>query len=193
MERIFFPGCRVKKNFPKASAKLASYMEEKHGLTADGCCRVNFEKLGRDGTAVLICNNCSAELKSRGASEGREFVFELIDADPDFPFPDQSGRPYVLLDCAHGYCGRDMGKTVRSLLKKMHIDFRELPPDSKVPDGLTQAEHAAFVRKAMEAVPEEDIITYCGICNLYVNKSGKRSHYLAELLFDTETGGSLTT
>lgn len=181
MARIFFPGCRIKNRYTAGSEKLAQYMQSRWGLSPVGCCKVDTELLSSDDTAVLICNNCSFELAKLGKDNPREFVYELIDSDESFPFPDYRGRKVAIQDCAHGYGKYNMDDTVRSLLGKMHIEFETLP--IKVPAGAE--DHMALAVQSASASHRE-VVTTCGICNLGILKSGRKSNLLLDLLFETE-------
>lgn len=59
MANLYFPGCKVKGDFPAASEKLAAYIQSKRVVTPVGCCRVDHDKLTPADTAVVVCNNCS--------------------------------------------------------------------------------------------------------------------------------------
>ena len=41
MANLYFPGCKVKGDFPAASEKLAAYIQSKRVVTPVGCCRVD--------------------------------------------------------------------------------------------------------------------------------------------------------
>ena len=45
MANLYFPGCKVKGDFPAASEKLAAYIQSKRVVTPVGCCRVDHDKL----------------------------------------------------------------------------------------------------------------------------------------------------
>lgn len=54
MANLYFPGCKVKGDFPAASEKLAAYIQSKRVVTPVGCCRVDHDKLTPADTAVVV-------------------------------------------------------------------------------------------------------------------------------------------
>ena len=184
MKRIFYPGCRIRRACPEASARLETYLKERYGIPAAGCCKQDYSLLDEpDSTAVLICNNCINDLAKVTANRSHEYVLELIDSDPDFPFPDHSGVTWVLQDCGHGYGSRPVDRTVRSLLKKMRIDYIEQPVSARVPFGMSGPEQERLVKANAASFPQEHVITYCGSCRLWMTQSGKKAVHILELLF----------
>ena len=74
MTRIFFPGCKVKKRYPEASAWLAEQVIGRgYADKVTGCCRTEHQKLTPDDTAVCICNNCMAMI-----DEDADNMIELV-------------------------------------------------------------------------------------------------------------------
>ncbi len=180
MNKVFFPGCRIKAGYPEASEALRKYMQERHNLTPVNCCKVDYTLLNEDTKAVLICNNCAADLRQLTDPE-IEYVYTMIDRDKDFIFPDYHGLHVYLQDCHHGYGDYDIETTVRSLLTKMNITFTALPA---VPYGIDRSEHRSIVTQNAESVTGP-VITYCAICNLAMKNANKETYYLPELLFNT--------
>ena len=66
MANLYFPGCKVKGDFPAASEKLAAYIQSKRVVTPVGCCRVDHDKLTPADTAVVVCNNCANIIAESG-------------------------------------------------------------------------------------------------------------------------------
>lgn len=111
MANLYFPGCKVKGDFPAASEKLAAYIQSKRVVTPVGCCRVDHDKLTPADTAVVVCNNCANIIAESGDPGQIEFVWEIIDNDPEFPFPDYHGSSGLLLQILPGRLaeGREKG------------------------------------------------------------------------------------
>ena len=53
------------------------------------------------------------------------YVWELIDRDADFPFPDYGGECMSVQDCWAAVERRDMQEAIRSLLRKMNVTIVE--------------------------------------------------------------------
>ena len=91
MAYYFFPSCKVTAQFQAASQAARAYVEQKFGIRPIGCCRPNHKKLGAGDTALVICNNCAAIIEEN--TEARiEYLWQVIDQDPDFRFPDYHGK-----------------------------------------------------------------------------------------------------
>lgn len=149
MTRIFFPGCKVKARYPEASAWLAEQVISRgYADEVTGCCRVNHQKLTPDDTAVCICNNCMAMIDEDADNGALENIWCVIDADPDFPLPDYTGRIMGVQDCGRAYDRTDVQDAVRSLLAKMGVEVVELP-DAR--------EKTTFCGQSfLKAVPKQD-------------------------------------
>ena len=127
MAQIFFPSCKAKAAYPAASARLLEYLTDRWGVTAAGCCRVDHPSLTAEDVAVAVCNNCAAILEESSSVGQIRFVWELIDSDPDFPFPDYGGETITVQDCWLAVDRRQVQETVRSLLRKMNLQLAEQP------------------------------------------------------------------
>ena len=126
MAEYFFPSCKVVGDFKNESDRLAKYMKKRFGLDPIGCCRPNYSKLEENDKAYVLCNNCAAILEESSKSGNINYVWELIDNDPDFEFPNYRGEAMVVQDCWIAVERRNVQETVRSLMKKMNIDIVEL-------------------------------------------------------------------
>ena len=126
MATIFFGGCTPTADHPEESKKLAEYIKGKYGVDPIGCCRVNHPKLTEKDTAIVVCNNCANIITESGKADHIDFVWEIIDNDPDFPFPDYHGEKMTLQDCWMAVGKDNVHNAIRSLLRKMNIDVVEL-------------------------------------------------------------------
>ena len=125
MATIFYPSCKVKADFPAESAAVRSYLEERHGVQTEGCCRAHHVRLTPEDHAVVICNNCAGIVEESSKAGAFTYVWELIDRDGDFPFPDYGGTRMTVQDCWAAVERRGMQEAIRSLLRKMNITIIE--------------------------------------------------------------------
>jgi len=123
---MFFPSCKAKASYKGASTKLQEYVKEKIQIDPIGCCRVNHQKLTKDDTAIVVCNNCAAIMEESSHAGNIEFIWGIIDRDKDFDFPDYHGEKMTIQDCWIAVEKRDLQETIRSLLRKMNITIVEL-------------------------------------------------------------------
>ena len=125
MAYYFFPSCKVTAQFQEASQAARAYVNQKFGIQPIGCCRPNHKKLRAGDTALLICNNCAAIIEEN--TEARiEYLWQVIDQDPDFRFPDYHGEEMTVQDCWVAFERREVQEVIRSLLRKMNIRIVEL-------------------------------------------------------------------
>ena len=125
MAYYFFPSCKATAQFKEASKAAREYVNQKSGIKPIGCCRPNHKKLTADDTALVVCNNCAAIIEEN-TEAAIEFLWQVIDRDPVFPFPDYHGEEMTIQDCWVAFEKRHVQDTVRSLLKKMNIRAVEL-------------------------------------------------------------------
>lgn len=126
MTTIFFPSCKNKAAYPEACERLLAYLKAEEQFDAlAGCCREDRVLLGPDDTALCICNACMAFCEESSDAGTLISVWEVIDADPGFDFPDHSGESYVLQDCWRAQGRQEVYEAVRSILDKMNIEIIE--------------------------------------------------------------------
>ena len=126
MRKIFLPSCNTKVKHAHASSQLRKYLEAKEQVKTVGCCKVFCKEAKKGDTAVVICSNCAAILEESSTVENIQFVWEIINKDSEFPFPDYHGEKMTIQDCWRSYEKRNMQDTIRSLMKKMNIEVVEL-------------------------------------------------------------------
>ena len=126
MAKVFFPSCKAKASYKNASVRLQKYIESKLDVELAGCCRVGHQKLTQEDTAIVVCNNCSAIIEESSNAGNIEFVWNVIDNDSDFLFPDYHGEKMTIQDCWVAFEKRELQNTIRSLMKKMNIEIIEL-------------------------------------------------------------------
>ena len=125
MAVVFFPSCKAKADYKAESEKLAQYIYKRYGITPIGCCRTNHQALTSEDTAIVVCNNCAAIIEENTAATIKS-IWEIIDEDKDFPFPDYKGESITVQDCWVAFEKRHFQNAVRSLLKKMNFSVVEL-------------------------------------------------------------------
>ena len=157
MAFYYFPSCKATAQFKDASRKAREYVKGKYGITPVGCCRPNHKKLTADDTAIVVCNNCAAIIEEN-TDAAIDFLWQIIDRDPDFPFPDYHGEEMTIQDCWIAFEKRDVQNAVRSLLRKMNIRIVELE------------ENYEKTKFCMDAI----------------NMGGKKGVHLLEMLFPEE-------
>ena len=127
MAKVFFPSCKNKISYPCASEKLLEYLTASYGVeTVAGCCRNDHKKLSPEDTAVIVCNSCFAFCEESSSAGEIISVWEIIDSDSKFPFPNYNEEKITVQDCWRATGRNKIHDAVRSLLKKMNIEPVEL-------------------------------------------------------------------
>ncbi len=150
MGRCYYvASCLFTARFPEVSMRIQAYIRAKGGIETVRCCIPKYrvrkyeERLPEGGvrdawkalpqsadfqpgdTVFSICPNCINILAEWKKVENIRSLWELIDADPDFAYPDYAGMRATLQDCWRTRDRKEEQDAVRSLLRKMHIDFAE--------------------------------------------------------------------
>ncbi len=124
--KIYYPSCRLKATLPEAAQAASDYMLNSQGAVLGNCCRDEAPKTQPDDTAVYNCNTCAILLSEWSNAQGLISIYELIDADSSFVFPDYKGREMAVQDCWRSHKRPDMHRAIRSLASKMNITVVEL-------------------------------------------------------------------
>lgn len=201
MSLVFFPSCKVQQQFPQASLRLQEYLQARWQLNPAGCCRVNHKQLSPDDTAVYVCNTCAHILAGSSAAGQIQSVWQLIDQDGQFPFPDYSGEPVTIQDCWLATDRPETQQAVRSLLQKMNIRPLELLDNFAQSRfcGVTTSSATARLalqlggktgqmtaeerHKHLQNITTDKVVCYCRPCYSEINAAGKNGVHILELLF----------
>lgn len=196
MSYLFFPSCKAKAAYKGSSALLEKYIYDTYRNKPVGCCKAVNSKLTVHDTAIILCLNCARVIEKQAQYKGIEFVWEIIDKDEDFVFPDYQGCKMTLQDCHISKDRDSLRKTVRSLMKKMNITIVEMESNKEYQycpsynlvgfhgqKRLTKEQQHIYFNKRYNSVPTDIIVSYCKYCNDGVTMSQKTGKHLLELLF----------
>ena len=197
MANIFFPSCKARAVYKEPSQKLAEYIKSKFDIDPIGCCKINSPKLTENDTAMILCLNCARVIEANANYKNIEFIWEVIDKDKDFIFPNYQGQKMTIQDC-HIVKGRkNVQDAVRSLMKKMNIEIVEL--EKRLDDAehcasheiigyhrdrpMTEEEKKEYFTDRYKNITTEVVVSYCKYCNEGVSMSDKKGLHILELLF----------
>lgn len=85
-----------------------------------------FAEFAADDVAYSLCHNCTNIISEQHEKTTPLSLWELIDTDKNFAFPDYGGQKMTVQDCWRSREYADEQNAVRSLLKKMNIECIEL-------------------------------------------------------------------
>ncbi|HCA34708.1 MAG TPA: hypothetical protein DEP00_06595 [Lachnospiraceae bacterium] len=128
----YFPSCNFTRIYPQTSLRIKTFLRSR-GVLVLGCCRVTHGQLSDpaspafDTTPLTICQSCNLIVSERS---GRDPVslFEYLDSLTDVTWPSYHGEKMVLIDPYRSLQNENERKAVRSLLKKMEVDYTEAAP-----------------------------------------------------------------
>lgn len=196
------PSCSFTAMDPQSAKWIREYAIQK-GMKVRACCHFDKNALEDEDTGLYFCQEC------RNVMEGQSFhtksLWQFIDEDPSFVFPDYAGIEYVLIDCWRDREHPEIHSAVRSLLKKMNIRVTEPEKNREntdfcgtlhfetelYRDEVTSFDHLSHFGKEMEKkLMEEKVsqlrgmsaITYCCRCYKGIITGGGHPVHLMSLL-----------
>ena len=149
MSGYYIASCVFTGQFPELSFRIQDYVANRFGLTVVRCCvprykirefegrlpeggpRERWQALpdsaafGPGDEAYSLCHNCNNIIEETRPGAAAHSLWELIDGDDDFPFPDYSGLTVAVQDCWRSRDRAGEQRAVRSLLQKMGIRYVE--------------------------------------------------------------------
>ena len=174
----YIAGCVFTAKYPELSERIQRYVASIDGMSIVRCCVPGWKKEiyenkmpeGRladnwralpqsqvftpEDSVWSLCPNCMNITEEwRGVKEVHS-LWEFIDSDENFRFPDHSGLRVTIQDC---WRMRDRSAThdaVRSLLGKMNIDFVELPMNRERADFCGKSLYRPQVARNPELAPK---------------------------------------
>lgn len=236
MATYYIASCMFTATFPEISLKIQNYIESKGDIKIVRCCipgyRVEFNTgrikdpevqsawkelqvsavFQQDDTVISVCPNCMNIAEEwRGAKAVS--LWEIIDSDPQFLFPDYHGMTVTIQDCWRTRERRSEQDAVRSLLSKMNIRYmeteqnhehtefcgstlyREQPAKNSrlAPKHYVENAKGKFVphteEEQKEAMKEycsrfqTGVVCYCHYCLEGLLQGGADAKHIADLLF----------
>lgn len=215
MSVVYFPSCKLTAQYKESAVLAREYVSRTFGVKPVGCCRPGHKKLTGEDTALVWCNNCANIIEENSEAQIK-FLWEVIDEDETFVFPDYKGRKMTVQDCWLAADRPQVHRAVRSLMKKMNIDVVELPengentrfcgdllgtckPDNArlVPGRYVEKGSGMFLALSDEKkkiwiddycrrIPTEEVVCYCLSCEKALKSGGKEAKHIFELLFPPE-------
>lgn len=150
MAEYYIASCVFTSQFPELSLRIQEYVRDRFGFTVVRCCISKYklrefeEKMPEgslrdcwsrlpdsgdfsEGDSVYsLCHNCNNIIEEMRHGVSVHSLWELIDSDPSFPFPDHHGVKAYVQDCWRSRDRKDEQDAVRSLLEKMNIKVMEI-------------------------------------------------------------------
>lgn len=147
----YIASCVFSTRFPSLSRRIQEVVSLRYGPQLVRCCvgqyklrefearmpagaaRENWTQLPDSGVfqpgdrVYSLCHNCNNIIEEQHPGVEVLSLWELLDRDEAFPLPDYSGLRVTVQDCWRSRDRAAEQAAVRSLLRKMHIDYDEAP------------------------------------------------------------------
>lgn len=148
--QYYIASCLFTARFPETSKKIQEYIKTKSGIKTVRCCLPDYrvkknekripESNVRDAWKLLpvsaefksgdtvfsVCHNCTNIVAEQRTNVRVVSLWELIDQDHTFPYPDYTGLKVTIQDCWRTRERRAEQDAVRNLLRNMHIEYTEI-------------------------------------------------------------------
>jgi len=196
MKTVFAPGCALFILNPELGEKISAYLFRRYNIEDihTNCCHHRPE-FGEETKIVCVCSGCVKRYDTLYDGVSAITLWELIDRDPDFRFPDYGGMRMAVLDACPTRQYSSMHRTVRSLLGKMNIEPVE--PERTGTNGkccgdsfygvLPKEQVLEKMKERADEMPAQDVAVYCVSCVKAVANGGKTPRYLPDLLFGVQS------
>jgi len=150
MADYYIASCVFTSRFPTLSARIQQVMAERYGLTVVRCCVPKYKlreftdrmpegdmrarwvalpdcaAFAPGDRVYSLCHNCNNIIGEMHSGVQVHSLWELIDSDSAFSFPNFHGLREYIQDCWRSRDRIDEQNAVRSLLTKMNINVMEL-------------------------------------------------------------------
>lgn len=196
MNRLFAPGCALKKYKPHLINKIKNFLLENKIINGEyePCCK---ELLDFKEETILIncCPGCSHVFEAKFSNVRPVSLWKIL-LDTGFPFPDYHGGKMTIHDSCHARHrnSREMQTASRELCRRMNINLVE-PPDNfdeaKCCGGSVK-DYEARKKTALDRAkdfPEKNVVVYCTGCVRSFSLTDVRPRHLLDLLFNEATEG----
>lgn len=203
-----FPSCQFRAAHPETAAKIRDYLKQRWNAETTGCCRG--EGLIQAGDKlVTVCLSCTAILKERFPSCSVITLYDLLERDCEFLWPDARGQAVTLQDCARA--DDRLRHQVRGLLRKMNYTVHEMTETAFPTCGtllmnpisernrrsapayfkaleaqvtiLDADEQAALLKTLPDSYPDKQVIAYCNSCYKALKSFNLERSHLLDLIF----------
>lgn len=151
---VYYPSCNFTIASKEGSKRIKEYLKEKHGMRIEGCCHIGHKSLTDQDTAVTVCQSCSAIVRENVPQANEISVFEILDSDKDFPWPDLKGERITIQDCWRANGKKALRDSVRSIMKKMNIEIVELEENYDKTEFCGVFRYNIVPERAMKVAPK---------------------------------------
>lgn len=196
MEKFFSPGCTLMLYKPDLAQRVYTYMR-RHipDLQFNTACCNHRQPVEAPALYVSVCSGCINNFAKQDAGYDSRSVWETIDQDPDFPYPDYGGLAVSIQDACPTRDRPHVHQAIRRLLARMNLSLVE-PPNTREKTKCCgdifwlhagKAEALAREQERADEMPCQHVVVHCVSCIKAFHNGGKTPLYLTDLLFGEPT------
>lgn len=126
MSTVYFPGCKYTIHSRVNSRKIRQYLIRQHGIRQTGCCSTGLDTLTGEDTAIFVCPTCSAFIQEYTPKNRSLSIWEILENDDAFPWPDCGSDRITVQDCWRSFDNRPLQDAVRRILQRMNVEIVEM-------------------------------------------------------------------
>lgn len=119
--QIYFPSCNFNIASPQTARKARAFLKER--MAVAGCCRFDKKEYQEDDVGIIVCQACRETLQEKIKTIT---LWEYLDQDPSFVWPNYQEKSMGLQDCWRDRDHPEVHQAVRNILKKMNIHVVEI-------------------------------------------------------------------
>lgn len=125
MPLLYFPGCKYTAHNPVASQKIQNYVAKNYQAQIAACCSIDYKKPTPGQTCVYVCPTCAGILRESAPQAKVISIWELLQNDHKFPWPDYQNEEISLQDCWRSFDDNNLHQAIRQVLKNCNIKVIE--------------------------------------------------------------------
>jgi len=205
----YFPSCNFTKASMKTAIKVRKYFKER--MNVGGCCLHDCKTYNDDDIGIIVCQRCRQELEPKLDIIS---IWEYLDQDEDFVFPDYHGVKMNIQDCYRDREHPEVHEAMRSILRKINVDYIEIENNrenadfcetlycvpksdelkaevAKYPNtetlNLPEDLKLALMKEHVSQYSQEYIVCDCNRCLKGIQLGGGKGIHLLDLVFGDMT------
>lgn len=229
-DRYYVASCLFTARLPKTSLAIQNYVANHTDFHMVRCCMPNFKvrqnteripdaqtraaweklptavELRAGDTVYTVCHHCPKILSEQHEGLNLVSLWEWIDQDPAFPFPDYSGMKVTIQDCWRSRDRLEEQIAVRHLLERMNIETIETEENyantefcgntryrgqpvktvkfaSAGTGNQLQPEQVERMQEYCSRFTTDTVVCYCHYCLEGLQQGGIDARHIAQLLF----------
>lgn len=196
MNTVFAPGCALYLYKPELIEKVMTLLKiDNPDISVYSTCCQHEPSCEPETHIINVCAGCDRRYREEHETVTTISLWEILDQQTDFIFPDYAGQTMTILDTCPIRNHLPVQNAVRSLIQKMNIQLIE--PEKTGPKGTCCGDrfHGKLpiekvkdqMEKRASEMPTDKVVVYCVSCIKSMAIGGKQPQHIIDLLFGEPT------